>query len=101
MFNLKKSATTVTLVALMSAAPMAAFAQETGSPQQSVESDPDETVANAPVTTDSVVDELETGTPAQSVEADESEAVSATDTADGTIADELPTSSPAVEEDDS
>ena len=99
MFDLKKNAATVTLVALMSAAPMAAMAVETGSPAQSVESDPNESVSTKRVTTSSVVDDTEAGTPAQSVDADEAETVAVGDAGEGTIADELPTDSPVVTND--
>ena len=97
MTHFAQKTATAAVIALMSAAPMAAFATETGSPAQSVASDPDESVAVKKVTTDgSVAATTETGTPAQSVDADASESVAITADGEGTIADELPTNSPAV-----
>lgn len=95
MTNLKKT-TAAALVALMSAAPISAFATGTGSPAQSVDADPNETVGVKKVTTDSVVADMETGSPAQPVDADPNEDVAMSDAGEGSIADEYPTNSPAV-----
>lgn len=92
----KKSATAA-LIALMSAAPMAAFATESGSPQQSVDADPDEYAGTKNVTDqESLAATAATGTPEQSVDADADENVADSGATEGTIADELPTNSPAV-----
>ena len=56
MTHLIKNTATLSLIALMSAAPMAAFATESGSPQQSVVADPDEEVVKKPVTGESMED---------------------------------------------
>ena len=50
MTHFAQKTATAAVIALMSAAPMAAFATETGSPAQSVASDPDESVAVKKVT---------------------------------------------------
>ena len=77
--------------------PLAATAATSGSPQQSVEADPDESVESKKIVTEgSVAAEIETGSPAQSVDADEDEEVAMDDAGEGTIADELPTNSPQV-----
>lgn len=97
MTDLKKNTATVALIALMSAAPMAAFATESGSPQQSVDADPDEYADSKKVTDDdSVVSDMETGSPAQSVDTDDDESVADSGNGEGSIADELPTNSPAI-----
>ena len=97
MTHLMKTTATAALVALMAAAPMAASATQTGSPQQSVDADPDENVAVKKVTTNGVTEEIATGSPALSVDADEDEDVAAADgEGEGTIADELPTNSPVL-----
>ncbi|WP_370401845.1 hypothetical protein [Sulfitobacter sp. JB4-11] len=98
MTHFKKNTATVALIALMSAAPMAAFATESGSPQQSVDADTDETVGVKKVTGEESLAAGATGTPAQSVDADPAETVAANEETEGTIADELPTNSPAVSE---
>ncbi|MEQ6248407.1 hypothetical protein ABMC89_05905 [Sulfitobacter sp. HNIBRBA3233] len=46
MTNLFTKTARITAVALLASAPVAAFAVESGSPQQSVEADPDEYVAS-------------------------------------------------------
>ena len=97
MTDLMKTTATAALVALMAAAPMAASAAQTGSPEQSVDADPDEYVAKKKVTSDGVTEEMATGSPELSVDADEDEDVAAADgEGEGTLADELPTNSPAL-----
>ena len=96
MTHLMKTTATAAIVALMSAAPLAA-SPESGSPQQSVVNDPDESVAKKKVTTESVIESTDAGTPAQAVDVDGDEAVAANDSDNkGTIADELPTNSPVL-----
>ena len=56
MTHFTKKTATFALVTLMSTAPFAAFATETGSPQQSVEADPNENVSKKPVTGESMED---------------------------------------------
>lgn len=96
MTDLKKSTATIALITLMSAAPLAALASS-GSPQQAVDTDPNESVAIKPVTGDeSIASDMETSSPQLSVDADEDEQVASNQDTDGTIADELETSSPVI-----
>ncbi|MCX7559366.1 hypothetical protein OS190_07265 [Sulfitobacter sp. F26204] len=51
-----KNAATLFTIAMLSTAPVAAFATQTGSPQQSVDADPDEDVSKKKVEGDSLED---------------------------------------------
>ncbi|KHA52802.1 hypothetical protein [Sulfitobacter geojensis] len=51
-----KNAATIVTISLLSAVPVAGFATETGSPQQSVEADPNEEVSSKKVTGESMED---------------------------------------------
>jgi len=56
MTDLKNSAARIAMIALLSAAPVAVFATETGSPQQAVDADPDEEVSQKEIDGESMED---------------------------------------------
>lgn len=97
MTNLKNTSA-IALAALLAASPMAALAgTETGSPQQSVDADPDEYAEDGSTVKKPVTEMTESGSPQQAVDNDADEQVAGNETdGEGTIADELPTGSPQV-----